>query len=209
MQVKQQEEQWLDIDDLLADVQSMVQQPVLPPRVTTSSFNPPGRSLNSSSSSYSDVFDPLQPPRIPGRSLSPNFSQPPLPARTFSSFPSSPPVSPSRGAPLMPAAAPRPVLPPRTNVSNSGRSSPSEKSNNSADTYQGSAFKNFSHSNPNPHEESLRKRSSIEELNRRTEELSLQRNSVLLLIELTIFRFFKKYNTIVGIFLNILYTTIF
>ena len=152
-------------------------QPAVPPRIVHPSSP---RSINTSTSSYNEVFDappPPLPPKVPSRPNSPNsVQQPPLPARTFSS----PPLSPRVASPAALSTPPRsPQIPTRSNLSDSGRSNPSSetevipRSNSDGAQFKISAFQNFQ---PNPHEQSIRRRSSIEDLNRRTEQL--QRNQV-------------------------------
>ena len=164
--------------------------PSVPPR-TLAPSSP--RSVNTSASSYNDVFaatPPPLPPKIPSRSNSPNpTQQPPLPARTFSATTSTPPLSPRGSSPINPAVAslntpPRsPPVPARMNLSDSGRSNPFPepemipRSYSEGTQYKRSAFQNFQPM-PNPHEDAIRRKSSIEDLNRRTEQLSLQRNQV-------------------------------
>ena len=171
-------------------IDSRSTQPAVPPRILAPSSP---RSINTSASSYTDVFDatpPPLPPKVPSRSNSPNSAQqPPLPARSFATSNSTPPLSPRGASPINPAVAPlntpprSPPIPNRTNLSDSGRSNPSSepdvipRSSSEGAQYKRSAFQNFQPT-PNPHEDALRTRSSIEDLNRRTEQLSLQRNQV-------------------------------
>lgn len=149
-------------------------QPVVPPRVpphtsprTLAPSSP--RSINTSSSSYNDVFDPPPlPPKVPSSSSSP--TQPPLPTRAFSP----PPLSPS-SINTPPRSPPVPL---RTNLSDSGRSNSLEREMIPRSNSEGAHFKRSAFQTPNPHEDAIRRKSSIEDLNRRTEQLSLQRNQV-------------------------------
>ena len=108
-------------------IDSRSTQPAVPPRILAPSSP---RSINTSASSYTDVFDatpPPLPPKVPSRSNSPNSAQqPPLPARSFATSNSTPPLSPRGTWPINPAVAPlntpqrSPPIPNRANLSDSG-----------------------------------------------------------------------------------------
>lgn len=163
----------MDIDDLLADVESMIsyEKPTIPPRTlpppaptthqpySTNSLPP---SMNSSSSS-SSVFDSqLAPPSLPHRSTSPRSYTPPATLST-------PPRSPARNMASLSTPPRSPPVPPREEGT-------IPRAYSEGAQFKKSAFQNFEV--PNPHEDSLRRKNSIDDLNKRAQQLSLQRNQV-------------------------------